>query len=261
MKDTFCQIWRFRYFIIGSVVTGFRVKFARSRLGGLWGVIAPLCQSAVYALVLSSVLSPKGSADVSYAAYLLAGTLGWAFFSDVVLGCVNVFTDNAGIIKKVSFPSAALPLIAVGTSLINAVLFIAAVGIVFAFIGQHVTFNVLWLIPLYLTALLFALGFGAILGILNVFIRDIKHMMQVVLQFWFWLTPVVYMESIIPAAYRHLLKLNPMYPVVTGFQDALVFGRQPEPVPLLFTAVFGLVLVFFSLVLHRKAAAEMADVL
>ncbi|WP_303851562.1 ABC transporter permease [Seleniivibrio woodruffii] len=262
MKDIFIQIWRFRAFIAGSVLTGFRVKFARSRLGGLWGVISPLCQSAVYALVLSSVLSPRtSSAEVSYAAYLLAGTLGWAFFADVTLGCVNVFTDNANIIKKVSFPSAVLPFAAAGTAVINAALLLVSVAVVFIFTGQRVTAYALWLPALYGCALLLGLGLGFLLGILNVFMRDIKHMMQVVMQFWFWLTPVVYMADIIPAGYGHLLKLNPLYPVVTGFQDALVFGRQPAILPLVLVSAVGAGLVFLSLVLYRRAEGEMADVL
>jgi len=262
MKDIFIQIWRFRAFIAGSVLTGFRVKFARSRLGGLWGVVSPLCQSAVYALVLSSVLSPRtSSADVSYAAYLLAGTLGWAFFSDIILGCTNVFTDNANIIKKVSFPSAVLPVAATGTAMINALLLLISVAVVFMFTGQKVTTYALWLPALYGCVLVFGLGLGFLLGILNVFIRDVKHMMQVVLQFWFWLTPVVYMADIIPAGYRHFLKLNPMYAVVTGFQDALVFGRQPAVLPLILVSAFGAGLIFLSLALYKRAAGEMADVL
>jgi len=262
MRNILASVWRYRFFIFSSAAGEFQSRFSRSRLGGFWGVLGPLCQSAVYALVLSSVLSDRfGGGSHSYAAYLLAGTLGWAFFSEVTLACVNVFTGNANLIKKVSFPGIVLPFSAAVSAGINAVLLLFAVLTVFIISGWPLSVHILWIPAIYAVSLIFAMGFGLILGVLNVFISDIRHGTQILMQLWFWLTPVVYADGMIPERYRHLLKLNPAYPLVSGFQDVLVYGRTPDMAHLAITAALGAVLILFALTLYRKAAGEMADVL
>lgn len=119
----------------------------------------------------------------------------------------------------------------------------------------------LWLPLLIGINIAFAVGFGLVLGVLNVFVRDVGQFMMVVLQLLFWLTPVVYMPNIIPEGLRAVLVFNPMAHIVTAFQDVILYGRAPELAGLLVVAASAAVLLIFSLVLFRRAAPEMVDVL
>jgi lipopolysaccharide transport system permease protein len=109
--------------------------------------------------------------------------------------------------------------------------------------------------------LAFAIGLGLIIGVLNVFVRDVSQVMTVVLQLLFWLTPIVYMPSIIPDRLRVVLQFNPMMHMAVAFQDVILYGRAPPVEGLVVIAVAAIVLLLFSLVLFRRAAPEMVDVL
>jgi lipopolysaccharide transport system permease protein len=104
-----------------------------------------------------------------------------------------------------------------------------------------------------------ALGLGLALGVLNVFIRDVGQIVPVIMQFLFWLTPIVYMADIIPSHYREWLVLNPLIPVITGYQNALLFNRPPDWAALAVVASIAASMLAFALLLFRKASPEMVD--
>ena len=131
--------WRFRFFIFSSVRTELRIKFVRSRLGGLWMILNPLSQVVIFAFVLSAVLSAKLPGidnRYAYAIYLMAGTLGWSLFAEIVNRCLTLFIDNGNILKKLAFPKIALPLIVTGSALVNNILLFAAILAIFGMLGH-----------------------------------------------------------------------------------------------------------------------------
>ena len=122
LKNRFVELYRYRYFILSSIRTELRAKFARSSLGGLWMILHPLAQVAIYALILSAVLSSKLPGidnRYAYAIYLMAGILGWSVFAEIFSRSLNVFVDNGNLLKKMMFPKMALPLTVVGSALLN----------------------------------------------------------------------------------------------------------------------------------------------
>lgn len=179
------SLWRYRGFVLSSIRNEFSTRFARSRLGGLWMIINPLAQVAIYALILSNVLAtklPGLNNSYAYALYLMAGMLGWSLFSEVINRCLTLFVDQGNLLKKMSFPRITLPVIAMGSSLLNYVLLFGALLVVFAFFGKFPDLLMLWLIPLTLAILALAVGIGLILGVLNVFVRDVGQVVPIVLQ-------------------------------------------------------------------------------
>ncbi len=258
------DIWAYRYFIVSSIKTEFRSRFVRSKLGALWMIFHPLAQVLIYALVLSAVLKaklPGIDSQYAYAIYLMAGMVGWTLFMDIASRMLMVFIDNGNLIQKMSFPKLTLPLIIIGSSLVNFFLLFVVMIVVFAFLG-HFTFSaLLWIPLLVIITISLAIGIGLTLGILNVFIRDIGQVMAILFQFWFWLTPVVYASSMIPQEYRHLLFLNPMTGIIEGYHAVLVYGKMPELNLLIYPSLLALFLLALSLFLYRKSNAEMADLL
>jgi len=260
----FLRLWSYKYFILSSIKNEFTARFVRSKLGGLWIVIHPLAQVLVYALILSQIMSaklPGVTSTYSYPIYILSGIIGWTLFSEIVTKSLNVFIVNANLLKKMSFPKLALPLITLGGALLNFFLFFIIMFIVFGFLG-HLPYHALyWLPVLVLLTLSLAMGIGLFLGTLNVFIRDIGQMMEVILNFWFWLTPIVYMPRILPPAYQDLLMINPLTGIVMGFQNVLLYDKAPDLSILIYPSIVAIISLILAMTIFYKAREEMADVL
>ncbi len=257
-------LWRFRHFILTSIRAEFKGRFARSGLGAAWHILNPLAQAAILSLILSQVMGIRlqGVQDpAAYPIHLMAGTAAWGLFSEIFNRCVTVFITYAGSLKKISFPRLCLPMIVWGSALLNHLLLLAAITIVFTLLGHPP--NTAWLaLPLSILLIsMFAFGFGLVLGIINVFARDVAEVTGILMQIWFWLTPIVYSVDAVPARFRWFVSLNPMAPLVVAYQDAMLSGRWPDLAALWPTAAVTLVLVAFAFLLFRRASAELVDAL
>ncbi len=256
--------WHYRHFIITSIRNEFITRFARSRLGGAWMIIHPLSMVLIYALILSAVLSaklPGIESRYAYAIYLTAGMLGWSLFSEVLGRSLGMFIENGNLMKKMVFPKVALPVIVAGSALLNNLVLFVVILFVFALLGHFFSMALLWLPVLTMVGLLFALGLGLVLGILNVFMRDIGQVMPIILQFLFWFTPVVYPVSIVPASLQGWLQFNPLFHLITAYHSVLVYGQVPSLLGLAGVALVGALLLASGFVLFHKASPEMVDAL
>ncbi|WP_288404845.1 ABC transporter permease [uncultured Pseudomonas sp.] len=258
------SVLAYREFILSSIRNEFLTRFSRSKLGGLWMIINPLVQVAIYAIILSNVLSAKLPGienKYAYAIYLVAGTLGWTLFSEIVGRCLTLFIDQGNLMKKMRFPKIALPVIVVGSATLNNVLLMVSALVVFLLMGHYPGWGALWLLPLTLIVIALATGVGLLLGVLNVFVRDVGQVVPIVLQLLFWFTPIVYPDSIIPESLRAYMNWNPLVPVIDAYHQILVFGSIPNPVPLLWVIFAAVLLLLIGLFVFRRASPEMVDAL
>ena len=257
-------LWQYRDFILNSIRNEFKARFARSGLGALWMIFNPLAQVAIYALIFTNIMSAR-IADIdnvySFAIYLSSGIMAWSLFNDIISRCLSLFVNNGSLMKKVMFPKVVLPTIAVGAAVADNLALFLCILLIFALLGHAPTVQLFWLPALTLSVVALAVGIGLILGILNVFIRDIGQAVPIILQIGFWFTPIVYPLSIIPERYQGLLALNPMYPIVRGYQDILVYGKAPELTDVAVIVAVSAVLMIGGFVLFMRANEEMADVL
>lgn len=258
----FKAVWQYRYFILSSIKNDFKGRFVRSKIGGLWVLLHPLAMVLIYALILSALLKAKlPDADTIYAypIYLTAGILAWTIFADAVSQSLNIFVDNADLIKKVAFPKLVLPIITAGSILVNNLVLLFAIFIVFAFLDHFPGIQSLWLPVLFFITLLFGMSIGLVLGVLNVFIRDVGQIVPVILQFGFWLTPIVYTITIIPDSYHVWFDFNPMTHITKAFQDVLLYNKMVEIFVLLKLVLFSFLLLALGLFMFKKAVPEMVD--
>lgn len=264
MKQLFLPLWAYRYFVVSSIKTELRTRFARSKLGGAWMILHPLALVLIYALILSRLMTaklPEVSTQYAYPIYILSGIIGWTLFSEILGRCLTVFIDNGNLLKKMSFPKLALPLIIIGSGLVNFALLFITMFVVFAFLGHHPFGALYWIPLLVLITLGLAIGIGLFFGVLNVFMRDVGQVMTIVLQFWFWLTPIVYMISIVPTKYHWLMMLNPMTGVTMGFHNVLLYDKAPDISLLVYPSICSIVMLILAMFIFKKASEEMADVL
>lgn len=205
------------------------MKYKNSFLGFLWSLVRPLCLLMIYWLVLGKFLR---SNIPNFAFYLFSGLVAWDLFGSVLGGATTSIVGNGGLIKKVYFPREILPLATIGAALVHfglqlLVLFGVLVAFRYDFFGPN-----LLLLPLAIVALvMFMTAMSLLLAAANVYLRDVQHLIEVFLLFWFWLTPIVYPINFAfdVLSKRHLFgvklstiyMLNPMANVVIGFQRAI----------------------------------------
>jgi len=264
MKLMLIAVRHYRHFILTSIRNDLRTRFARSKLGATWAILQPLTQGAIYALVLGQILGsrlPDTNNKYAYVVYLLGGLLGWTLFAELITRCLTIFVDNASLLKKMVFPRICLPLIVSGSCLLNNLFLLAATLFIFMLVGNYPTWMWLWLPVLIAITLLFGLALGLILGVLNVFVRDVAQVTNVVMQLWFWLTPIVYAISILPGHFAPVLRLNPMYAICSSYQQVLLWGHLPHLKTLGAIVVLSLVLLTVGMLLFRRASPDMVDVL
>ena len=256
---------RYRHFVTSSVRAEFANRYARSRLGAMWMVLNPLAQAAVIAFALSGILSarlPGVQHPAGYAFYLMAGILVWSLFQDTVTRCLTLFTDNAQLLKKLMFPRICLPLVVSGITGVSSGLLLVATSAIFLLMGHPLSPMAFLAVPLVLAiTLMLAIGLGLILGVINVFVRDVGQVVPIVLQFLFWLTPIVYLPDVLPATAQSLLAWNPVQVLVVALHDLMVFDRRPDWAALAAVALASGALLVVALRLFRRASPEMVDVL
>jgi lipopolysaccharide transport system permease protein len=249
MRELFSAVWAYRIFIVASIRGELKGRFARSKLGALWFVLNPLAQAAIFAVVLSEMLGARlgGSTDkAAYPVYLMSGMAAWGLFSEIVNRCLNIFLEFGPTLKKIAFPRICLPIIAF---------------VVFLMLG-HKPGMAWFVLPIGLILIsMLAFGLGVLLGVFNVFSRDVAQVFSVVLQIWFWLTPVVYTHDLVPPSVAWLVGLNPMTSLVRVYQDAILRNQWPTLVDLAWPTILAVVLLGAAFVIFRKASPELVDVL
>lgn len=255
-------LWAYRGFIYGSVKREFQSKYRNSLLGGAWTFLNPLAMILVYTVIFSQVMKaklPGIESGFAYSIYLCAGVLTWGLFAEIVGRGQNIFLDNANLLKKISFPRMCLPIITVLNASVNFAIIFSLFLIFLIFVGFWPGWVIFSLIPILLIQLLLAIGLGMTLGVLNVFFRDVGQFFGIFLQFWFWLTPIVYPATILPESIKSIMAINPMYPLIQAYQGIFVLGQLPDWGTLFYPLVLGIVLCGLGLRLFRQHVGEMVD--
>jgi len=262
-QNSVSELFRFRHFIVRSIRRELASRFSRSRLGGLWMLFHPLTQVAIYAFVLSSVMSmrlPGIDSRFGYAVYLLAGMLGWTLFADVVTRCMTVFIEHAEIIRKMDFPHLALPLVAIGVAGFGYLMLLVATLFIYLLLGHVVWGQLLWLIPVTLLTLCVSGALGVLVGVLNVFLRDVGQLMTIFIQLLFWFTPVIYHVNILPELLQTLIEVSPVFHLVEMYHDVLVYGRPPDWGGMGVVMAYAVGLGGLAVFVYSRAADDIADV-
>ncbi len=258
------EAWSFRRHILTAIFNDYRARYARSRVGWAWTVLHPLVQVLIFVLVLSTILTAKLPGidnKYAYALFLTSGILAWSLFSELVSRCLPLFIDNGELIKKIRFPRICIPLTITGIAIINNLMLLLVLLLVFALLGHPPTAVLLWMPLLIGLTVALGLSIGLVLGVLNVFIRDVGHAVPVLLQLGFWFTPIVYPSSILPGILQKVLLFNPLYHVVQAYRGILIFHHPLQWASLIAITVLSAVLLAGSLVLFKRAEPELADAL
>ncbi|MGH6689572.1 MAG: ABC transporter permease [Gammaproteobacteria bacterium] len=255
-------LWAYRGFVLGLVARDFRGRYLGSVLGASWAVLNPVAQILIYTLIFSQVMRarlPNIPDTLAYSLYLCAGLLTWSYFIEVLIRSQTVFLEQASMLKKVSFPRVTLPTYVFLSATVN---FAIVWGLFLAFLlvsGRWPGWVLIALLPLLLIQQVLAVGLGLTLGVTNVFFRDVAQAVGIGLQFWFWLTPIVYPLSAVPDGVRDLMTWNPLYGLVTSYQRIVVEHQWPIWSQLWPVCVIAAVVAVLAESVYRSLAAAMVD--
>jgi lipopolysaccharide transport system permease protein len=237
--STTAELVEARELFVNLTLRELRGKYKRSLLGWTWSLLNPLATMVIFTVVFRFFLKvdvepgdPSGL-DV-FAIFLLCGLLPWNFLSNGMTGSMGALIGNSNLIKKVFFPREILVASNVASWVVSFLLEMAVLAAVLLVAGNMV---LPWLVPavgLVVVQTMFVVGLGLLLSVLNVYFRDVQHLVGIVLQIWFYATPIVYPISVVRDALRNqptlftLYKLNPMVRFVEAYRDCLYDLRFPS---------------------------------
>lgn len=222
-KDTGKLIWNL-------AKNDIKKKFAGSYFGVIWAFVQPVITVLLYWFVFEKGLNSKATdlrtgIEIPFVLWLMAGLVPWFYFQEAMNGGTGVLVEYSYLVKKVVFQIDILPAVKMISALFTHVFFVAFAIVLFALMGYYPDLYTLQVIYYSICMIVLTTGIVYATGAITVFFRDMKEVVAIVLQIGMWVTPIMWsFESMvqIPGWAKMILKLNPMYYVVSGYRDALI---------------------------------------
>jgi len=259
-----------------------RARYVGSSMGFFWSVIFPLLNLVIYMFVFSFVMKTRwdpGQSEQETALLMLAGILVWQAFAETLSRSTNTLVENQNLIQKVVFPSEILPVYLAISALVNMLIgvAIALIGVAFyAWIKPIVpaagsplplrelgfSFTLVALPLLLAVQLVFTAGLSFFFSALNLFLRDVYHVMGVALTVGMFMTPIFYPASLVQeAGLGWALKINPMYWLIDSYRRVLIYGLWPHPPVLAAFAGVAILLLLLGTTFFLRQKPRFPDLL
>lgn len=243
--------------LIGHLVSReLKTRYRGSVLGFLWTFLNPLLLLLVYALVFSVYMRIQMD---NYAAFMFTGLLPWIWVDACLSDGAGSIVNGGPLVTKVTFPLQVLPTVRVISALFN---YLLGLPILFGFLlfrGVMPTWNLLWLPLIILCLGMLLWGLALLLATANVFLRDVQHILKNLTTLWFFLTPILYPMSQVPAGFRLFMELNPMALAMMAFQDVCFFGRAPDMTHLAILGGLGLAASLIGILVFDRYKESFAE--
>ncbi len=265
------EVFASRELLANLTLREVRGKYKRTVFGQLWSLANPLALMLIYTFVFALIFrikpEPGNPSGLNiFALWLLCGLLPWTFTANVITQGIGSLVANANLIQKVSFSRIVLPFSIVGAVGYNWLFEMLVLCIALSIAGAFVLPWIPMLLVIMVLLALFAAGVALMLSVANVYFRDTEYFITIFLQFWLYLTPIIYPASMVdnqsraigglfgtPITLSHLYHLNPMEHFVNVFRQLLYDNRWPDPQEWLICALWALAsMAIGMLVFHRK---------
>lgn len=260
MVNAFRSLYAYRELLWMWTLREIKVRYKQSILGGAWAILQPLSLMVIFSVVFSVFLEMPTD-DVPYPIFAYTALLPWIFFSTSILSASNSLINNLNLVTKIYFPRDILPIGNVGAGFFDFI--IASFVLVLMMIFYQVPFRpiLLW-VPLLIVIQLFlmlgvSLGFAALI----VVYRDLRFVVPLLLQLWFFATPVIYPVSAIPDYLLTYYMLNPMAALINSYRRVILAGLPPQWIYLLICALVSLIIYFVGYGYFKRVESTLADVI
>lgn len=261
LKVDLAELWQYRDLFYYLIWRNLKVRYKQTVLGVLWVIFQPLITMVILSFFLGK-LARVPSDGIPYPIFIFTGLIYWNYFSTAMLSTSTSLLENESLVKKVYFPRLIIPITNALTPLVDFTVTVVVLFGLMWFYRYHFYLRGVLFIPLLtLIVFLMATGGGLILASWNTRYRDVKYLTGFFIQILFYLSPIVYPASIIPAKFQWLLYLNPLAGVLTIAKQSLLKNNTLSWALLGVSVVAGLVLILAGSYYFRKSEKLMVDVL
>lgn len=250
------ELFAYRTMLTTMIRKELVTRYKGSVLGFLWTFINPLLQLLVYSVVFSTILR----VDVpQYPIYLFVAFIPWFFLSTSVISGANCILSSSNLVQKIYFPRLVIPISTVTAGFVNMAL--SMVVVLLAVLVSGIGLSVwAWLLPVVMALqYLLVLGLVMIFSAVNVYFRDLSHILEIVVMAWFYATPIVYPPDMVPQSLRWLLRYNPMTGIVSAYRSILYEKRMPDASTLLIALALGLGVCVIGAAVFEKLQRSFAE--
>lgn len=219
------ELYKYREMLSNLVKKDLRTRYKGSVLGFLWTFVNPLLQLVVYTMVFSLIM--RAGVD-KYYIYLFVALVPWIFFATSLTSSAASIIGSKDLIKKVYFPRIIIPMSVVNGAFMNMIFTMVVVFAALIFSGIGISQYIIFLPVIMVLEYLFALGLSFIVSALNVYFRDLEHILGIVTMAWMYGTPILYGIDMVPEQLQPIFNLNPMTPIILAFRDILYYKTMPN---------------------------------
>lgn len=241
----------------------FRSRYLGSYLGILWAVIQPTITLLIFWFIFQVGFRTPSVKDCPFIVWLMAGMVPWFFISETLSSGSNSVVEKGFLVSKVVFRTSILPVTKILSALIIHLFFILLLIVVLLYYGFKPNLHFLEIGYYVMASVILVLGVSWATSALSVFMRDVTHLMNIILQFLFWMTPIFWSFDMIPPKYQPLFKLNPVFYIVEGYRSALIrhtWFWQPTKTMICFWVITG-TLFCAGAVIFRRLRPHFGDML
>jgi ABC-type polysaccharide/polyol phosphate export permease len=241
----------------------FQSAYVGSALGLLWSILEPLCTMMVMWFVFTKAAKFTPGSRFSYVAWLWTGLVFWYFINASISGTVGIFKSHAYLMRRWEFNIAILPFVGILTALFSHLIMLAILFVIYFVYG--VPINIYWLQAIYyiFAVTCFVAGLSLITSSLSLFLRDIRNLIAVLLQLMIWVSPVYWEIGNLPENYQNLVKLNPLFHVISGYRNSFL-NQTPfwaDQSSLIYFWGFTALIWFLGILLYKKLRPHFGEVL
>ncbi len=240
----------------------FKSKYIGSLMGIFWTLINPLLLLLVFTFVFTVVFKARFGNQAGFggnALYILAGVLPWLAFQEGIGRSSTVLLEHRNLLTRVMFPSEILPGVSILSGILGQIigfliLIILAVGYL------HADAKSLWLLPLlFILQFIFSMGLAWAVSASCIYLRDLLHLIPVLLLVWMLGTPIFYPATLVPEKYQVLINLNPIAHLVSAYRAVIVEGSYPSLDSILFLSILAFLTIILGGFIYRRLAPGFAD--
>ena len=251
------SIWKFRDMIFELTHRELRGKYKGSVLGFLWTYVNPLLQILVYSFVFSQIFR---SGIEKFHIYLIVSMFPFNFFTGGVIQGLGSIRYQGDLVKKVYFPRQILPIVSLTVNFINMLISFAIIYSILLISGWGIALKQqIWLIPVMLIEYFFSLGLALLLSAVEVYFRDIEHIVSVLMMVWMYFTPMFYSIDIIPEKFLPVFYWNPMLYVISMYQQILYYKVSPNLMYMWKAILFALFIMIIGSVVFKILEKRFAE--
>ncbi len=244
-----------------------RVRYKQSALGAAWAVVLPLSMMLIFTFIFTQAVDLPAASGITvpYALFAYTGLVPWAFFSASLNGCVNSLVANRNLVTKVYFPREVFPLSCVGTAFVDFLVAMAVLGGLMGYFHARGTWSfsvhIQWIfVPIIVLAQAsLTIGLGMMLAMANLFYRDVRQIVGVLLQLGLFVSAVVVPVPNGTGLLAQLVRLNPLVPIMQAYRDCLLDGRWPAAAPFSYATAVSLIVLLGGWIGFRRASYRFAE--